>query len=80
MRDALVMGGLLVSFATLVTLHVAIGARLVRRVRPWYRGLIAVVVPPLAPIWAYEQGWRRMTLSWVGAICLYALTLALAAT
>lgn len=79
MRDALLMGGLLLSFATLVTTHIAIGVRLMRRVRPWYRGLIAVLVPPLAPLWAYEQRWRRLTFLWLAALSLYAVTLAVAA-
>lgn len=70
-KDAVVLGGLLLSFATLVTTHVAIAVRMLWRVEPRYRGIVALLVAPLAPLWAYEQRWRRMSFLWVGALLLY---------
>ncbi len=79
MRDVLVLAALLLSFAALVTTHLAIAVRLLWRVRPWYRGLVAALVPPLAPIWAWRQQWRRMCYLWIGAVVVYALARVLAA-
>jgi hypothetical protein len=56
----------------LVTTHVASSVRLLLQVRPRYRGLVALVVPPLAPVWAYSQTWRAMCWVWVGAVVIYA--------
>jgi len=77
-KDFVVLGVLLLSFATLVTVHVAIAVRLGRRTRPHYRGLVAFLVPPLAPWWAYEQRWRRMCFTWLGAVACYLAALLLA--
>ncbi len=79
MKDIIVLVALLLSFGTLVTTHVAIVGRMVWRVRPWYRGLMAVVVPPLAPWWAYEQRWRTMVGLWGGSLLAYAVFLVIAA-
>jgi len=78
-KDVVVLAALLLSFATLVTTHVVIAVRLVWRVKPRYRGLIALMVPPLAPVWAHGNRWRRLCWTWVGAVAVYALCLALAA-
>jgi hypothetical protein len=78
-RDYAVLAGLLLSFATLLTTHVAIAVRLGLRARPRYRGVVALLVPPLAPFWAYEQRWRTMVLLWVGAVAVYLVTRVLAA-
>lgn len=78
MKDALVLGALLVSFATLLTTHVAISVRLLLRQKPRYRGLLALVVPPLAPAWAYAADWRGLCWLWVGSVVAYALSLLVA--
>ncbi len=78
MKDGVVLAALLLSFATLVTMHVAIVVRLIWRATPRYRGVVALVVPPLAPVWAYEQRWRRMCWIWGGAVVIYASFLAVA--
>ncbi len=77
MNDKLVLAALLVSFATLVTTHVVIAVRLLWRARPRYRGLVALVVPPLAPVWAYGEQWRRLCWLWVGSVVVYAVFLGL---
>jgi hypothetical protein len=70
---------LFLGLATLVTVHVALAVRLVRR-QPRWRGLVALVVPPLAVMWAFREGWRRTAVLWLGAVAVYAaaLTVALA--
>jgi hypothetical protein len=78
-RDFAVLAALLVSFATLLTTHVVIAVRLAWRTRPRYRGLVALLVPPLAPWWAYGQRWRRLVALWVGAIAVYLVARVLAA-
>lgn len=77
--DGVVLVALLVSFATLVSVHLAIAVRMVWRVRPRYRGLVALIVVPLAPLWAYEQRWRRMSATWVTALGIYLVARVVAA-
>ena len=76
--DMVVVAGLALSFATLVTTHLAIGIRMIVKVRPRYRGVIAIFVPPLAPVWAYGEKWRRSCWLWVCSVAIYALFLLLA--
>ena len=78
MKDIVVLSALVLSFATLLTTHVIVAFRLAWRRKPRYRGLIALVVPPMAPVWAYEAGWRRLFWLWVGSVAVYALFLGLA--
>ena len=72
------LSALLLSFATLATTHIAIAARLVLKARPRYRGLVVLLIPPLAPVYAYQQQWRKMCWLWVGAVVAYAITVAIA--
>jgi hypothetical protein len=78
-RDAVLLGALLISFATLITAHVAIAVRLALHARPRYRGIVAFVVPPLAPYWAHAHGFRKTCWLWVSAVTCYALAVVLAA-
>ena len=73
MRDKLVVATLVVAFATLVTAHLAIAVRLVVRERPRWRGLVALVVPPLAPIWGFRAGLGRSSAIWLAAVVVYAV-------
>ena len=75
--DAITLGALLLCFATLVTTHVAISARLLGH-QPRYRGLVALVVPPLAPWWAHEKRWRGLVWLWVGSVLGYVVALVIA--
>jgi hypothetical protein len=70
-KDYLLLAVLVLSFATVVTVHVAIAARLVLARRPRWRGLIALAVPPLAPLWAYREGWRRSATLWLAGVLAY---------
>lgn len=71
MKDIIVLATVIVAFATLITVHVAVAGRLVLRARPRWRGLVALIVPPLAPIWAFREGWRRSGIAWIAAVLLY---------
>ena len=74
-KDALVLAGLVLGFATLVTVHLALAARLVLRERPRWRGLVALVVPPLAVIWGFRAGFRRNAVLWLVAVVIYLIAL-----
>jgi hypothetical protein len=75
MRDIVVEATLILAFATLVTVHIFVAARLALRARPRWRGLVAFAVPPLAPIWGLREGWRRSATLWVGALVVYLVAL-----
>jgi len=64
------MGSVVVSFATLVTAHVALAAGLAAR-PPWWHALLALVVPPLAPYWGFREKMRGRAAVWAAALVLY---------
>lgn len=78
MKDTVVLAMLVLSFATLLTTHLVIALRLSLRARPRYRGLLALLVPPLAPFFAWGQHWRRLAALWVGAVVSYAVLVVVA--
>lgn len=78
MRDAIVIGGLVLAFATLVTVHVAIAFGLARRTPRW-RAALAFFVPPLAPYWALSLGMAVRGTVWVVAAVAYTTFLGLSA-
>jgi len=65
------MAALALGLATLITVHVSLSWRLFFRQRPRWRGLLGLVVPPLAVIWAFRIGWRRTAYLWLGAVAVY---------
>jgi hypothetical protein len=71
-RDVVVLVALLASFATLLTIHVAIAVRLLLIRGRRLRGLAVLVLPPLAPWWAHELRWRKSTWLWLAAVVCYA--------
>jgi hypothetical protein len=73
-----VLAALIIAFATLVTVHIGLGLRLVLRTRPRWRGVLALVVPPLAPIWAFREGWVKSGALWIGAVVVYLAALVVA--
>lgn len=77
MRDEIVIGALLLSFALWATSHVAIVAGLVRR-SPRLRAPIALVIAPLAPYWALREGMRRRGMLWILSVGVYAIARAMA--
>jgi len=64
-------------FGLLVTVHVYLAAALAREV-PLWRALLAFVVPPLAPYFAWAARRRVLMVTWVAALVAYAATLAAA--
>ena len=73
MKDIAATATPVLAFATWVTVHVALAARLVLRSQPRWRGLLAPVVPPLAPMYGFRQGWRRMSTLWLVWLIVYVL-------
>jgi hypothetical protein len=77
-----------VDLALLGLLSVAVGLHLVAHVtrvigllrrRPWWRGLVALVVPPLAPFWGYEAALRGRVTLWVVSLAVYLASVTAAA-
>jgi hypothetical protein len=69
--DVFVMVSIVVSFATLVTAHLALAAGLAAR-PPWWHALVALLVPPLAPYWGFREKMRARAVLWGAALVLYA--------
>ncbi|HEY3593220.1 MAG TPA: hypothetical protein VGL13_05080 [Polyangiaceae bacterium] len=78
MRDAIVSAGVVLAFATLITVHVAIAFGLAKQ-SPRWRGAAALLVPPLAPYWALRLGMMVRGAIWLGAVVVYAVFRGLAA-
>ena len=65
-RDEVAALVLIGSFATWGSLHVLLAWRLGRSA-PWWHGLVALVLPPLAPYWGMRSGRRVMGSAWLVA-------------
>ena len=68
--DVFVAISIVVSFAALVTAHVALCAGLAAR-DPWWRGALALVFPFLAPVWAFREGMHRRAIVWTASGAAY---------
>ena len=75
-------------FALLALIGVAVGLHLVAHVTlvigllrrdPWWRGLVAFVVPPLAPYWGYEAKLRGRVTLWLTTLAIYLVSVTAAA-
>lgn len=53
-----------------VVAHVTLVIGLLRR-EPWWRGLVALVVTPLAPYWGYEAKLTGRVTLWIGTFAVY---------
>jgi hypothetical protein len=73
------MGLLVISFAGLLTTHVALTIGLVRR-RPRWRAIVAFLLPPLAPFWCSQERMRGRTILWMVAALLYGVMLVVASS
>lgn len=68
--DAFLVFAIVASFAAFITAHVALAVGLVAR-NPRARGLVALLVPPLAPYFGIrEKMWARSIL-WGAALVAY---------
>jgi hypothetical protein len=72
--DIAIMLTLVGSFAILCTVHLAIAIGLALH-KPRWKGLLALLVFPLAPYWGHEIRMRLRVTLWVGAFFLYVLAL-----
>jgi hypothetical protein len=75
--DLFVTLTIVLSFAALLTAHVALVAGLVAR-KPWWRAPLAFVVVPLAPYWGFRERMRARAAIWATALAIYAITLVVA--
>jgi hypothetical protein len=69
--DAAIYLWIVTSFAGLATVHVTLVLGLLARTPRW-RGLVALVVPPLAPYWGFLEGLRVRGVLWVATLGSYA--------
>jgi hypothetical protein len=76
--DALLLGLLCVAVGLHVVAHVTLVIGLFRR-GPWWRGLLALLVPPLAPFWGYEARLKGRVTLWVVSLALYLASVTAAA-
>ncbi len=76
-RNAIVTMTLIGSFAALVTLHVAAVFGLARA-KAYGRAAGALVLPPLAPIFAFTRGMRVRAALWGVFAAVYATALVMA--
>ena len=72
--DLVITLTVILSFATLLTAHVALVAGLVAR-RPRWRGALAFVVVPLAPYWGFRERMKARAVVWAAALTIYAIAL-----
>ena len=77
--DLAILLTLVVSFGVLVTVHVWLAVALSRK-KPWWRGVVALIVPPLAPYFGLTSSLRKLSVVWLTAFCAYGLSLLVAAT
>jgi hypothetical protein len=73
----ILVGVVVLAFALLVTAHLAIAVGLVTKTPRW-RALVALVVPPLAPYWAWREHMRVRAGIWAAGLVLYAVARVLA--
>ncbi|MEP7123614.1 MAG: hypothetical protein ABJE95_21980 [Byssovorax sp.] len=71
-HDAALAIGLVGSFALLVTVHVVAVFGLARR-RLFAAALGSLVIPPLAPYFAFTQGMPARAIAWLAGAALYAV-------
>jgi hypothetical protein len=76
--DLALLIALVVSAGVLLSTHVALSVGLAR-LGPWHRGLIALVVPPLAPFWGYHGKLHSRSLIWIIAVTVHIACLTAAA-
>ena len=72
--DVAILATLLFAFGLLVATHLALSVQLLLR-SPWWRGLVALLVPPMAPYYGYESGLKVSAAVWLVAVFLYAVAL-----
>ena len=75
--DYVVYGALIVTLAAFVTLHVWLSAALLAD-KPRWRGAAAFFVPPLAPVYGFKAGKKKLAIAWLAMLAAYAIARILA--
>ncbi len=70
-KDLIITALLIFGFAAFVTAHVWLAVRLIIHAKPRIRGVAALFVPPLAPLWAFREGFRKGAILWVVTLGTY---------
>jgi hypothetical protein len=76
--DFVLLGLVSVAVGLHLAAHVTLVIGLMRR-GPWWHGLLALLVPPLAPYWGYEARLRKRVTLWVVSLALYLASVTAAA-
>jgi hypothetical protein len=76
--DYALLGLISVALGLHLVAHVTLVIALVRR-DPWWHGLLALLIPPLAPYWGYEAKLRRRVTLWVTSLVVYLASVTAAA-
>ncbi len=77
MKDILLVAIVLIGFAWVITAHVSIVFGLARK-QPRWHALVALVVAPLAPYWAWREKMTKRAVLWVAGVAVYVVALVLA--
>lgn len=77
MSDEVRLGVLVVSLAALLTVHVLVVLRLFGKPQPLH-GVLALVLPPIAPVFAWQRGARVLAGLWGAFAALYIVFFVLA--
>lgn len=77
MRDIVVIAFLVLSFAFVMTIHVSIALGLLTR-PPRYRGFVALFVPVIGLVWAWQSSMRARVWMWIIGAVVYVVALLLA--
>ena len=70
MTDLVVFIAMITTFALTLTTHVTIAIGLLWR-KPRWRALVALLVAPLAPYWAWKERMRVRAVVWVLGVAGY---------
>jgi hypothetical protein len=70
-KNVIITAALALGLATLITVHVALSWRLFWSQHPRWRGLVALMIPPLGLIWALRAGWKGTVWLWAAAAAVY---------
>ena len=76
--DAVLLALISVAVGLHLVAHVTLVIGLLRK-DPWWHGLVALVVPPLAPYWGYEAKLRGRVTLWVATLAVYLASVTAAA-
>jgi hypothetical protein len=76
--DYVVYGALIVTLAAFFTLHVWLAAALLGS-RPRWRAAAAFFVAPLAPVYGWKAGRKKLAIAWLAALAAYAIARVVAA-